>query len=253
MKLTPLDIRHQEFSGALSGYGRRQVRAFLADLSEQVEELLREHLSAESRIQELERRIEEYRLGEEELKRTLVATERITQEMRQNAQREAELVVREAETQRDRVVGDMKSRQAWMEQEFQTRQAELEGVYRARHAELEAAFVARRTSVEHEAMARRSELENSLSRLRAERAQFLAQYRALLQGFGELARHHEAELESGGTPALGLGASPLPTVDAPVSLTSVDESPAPSEQESDGAHAPAEDDQPMVPAFSHHL
>ncbi|WP_052351732.1 DivIVA domain-containing protein [Deinococcus pimensis] len=244
MKLTPLDIRHQEFAGALSGYSRRQVRAFLAELSEQVEDLLREQLAHEGRITELERRIEEYRLGEEELKRTLVAAERITQEMRSVAQREAELVVREAEAERDRVVGDMKSRQAWLEQEFQTRQSELEGAYRARQTELEGAFVARSTALEHEALARRTELENSLARLRAERAQFLAQYRALLQGFGELARHHEAELESGEPLGKLSPATPVPTVDA-----EPESAPLPVGAPADEAG----EDHPVVPTFSHHL
>ncbi len=240
MKLTPLDIRHQEFAGALSGYSRRQVRTFLAELSDQMEEMLREQHSLSERIQELERRIEEYRAGEDELRRTVVAAERISLEMRQSAQKEVELMIREAEADRERIYGELEARRALLEQQYVARQSELEQGYLSRQTELEQRFQTRSSSLEHESMVRRSELETSLSRLRAERAQFLAQYRALLQGFGELARHHEADLALEGP--LGLLDVAAPPVLAPVG----DPASTPDVE-------PEDQDDPFVPTFSHQL
>lgn len=243
--LTPLDIRHQEFGGALSGYSRRHVRAFLAELSDHVEELLRERQALHEKIAVQEARIEEYRLGEEELKRTLVAAERITSEMRASAQKEVELMLREAEADRERIFGDVRGRQQHLEGQYQARHAELEHAYQVRQAELEQHYRLRASAIEQEAAARRTELENSLSRLRAERAQFLAQYRALLQGFAELARHHEAELPHAneGLSRFEVGELPAP-VAAPV--------PAPVDA---AVEEPTEDAEqaPPVPTFSHQL
>lgn len=244
MKTTPLDVRHQEFNGALSGYSRSKVRAFLADIADQFEDLLREMQSLRERVAEQERRIEEYRHSEEELKRTLVAAERITNEMKASAQREADLLVREAENERARILDELRARATEQEQAFQTRFMELEMLYRARsteleqnfqarRAELEGGFRARASSMEQEAAARRTELENSLSRLRAERGQFLAQYRALLSGFGELARQHEAELPPSAEPPRPLE----PIVARPPQ--------APADED---AEAPGD-----IPTFSHRL
>ncbi|AFZ65719.1 DivIVA domain-containing protein [Deinococcus peraridilitoris] len=247
MKFTPLDIRHQEFSGALSGYARRKVRAFLTELSDHVEELLREQQLLHERLAEQERRLEEYRHSEDELKRTLVAAERITTEMRASAQKEVELMLREAEADRERVFTDARLGQQHLEQQFQARHAELEHAYQVRQAELEQQYRNRASAIEQEAMARRSELENSLSRLRAERAQFLAQYRALLQGFGELARHHEAELSSANETRgrLELGEA-APSAAA---LGAGEDPGAMSDLDPDGTA----DEPSTVPTFSHQL
>ena len=214
LKHTPLDIRHQEFGGALSGYSRKAVRAYLTDLAGQFENMLRERLRLVELLAAQERRIEEYREDEEELKRTLVSAERISAEMRGSAQKEVELMIREAETEREKIYTELRVRASEQEQAHASRVSELESFYRARQTELEQGYMARASVIEQEALARRTALENSLARLRAERAQFLAQYRALLQGFGELARHHEAELavENGVLGALEQGVS-LPTED----------------------------------------
>ncbi|PYE56240.1 DivIVA domain-containing protein [Deinococcus yavapaiensis] len=246
MKLTPLDIRHQEFATAITGYNRKAVRAFLADVASQMEDLLRENLAQQERVLDLERRVEAYRTGEEELKRTLVSAERISAEMRSSAQRETELLLREAEAERDRVLGEVRVRSAELEaqhgarivelesasraraselesgfharsteleNQYNTRFSELESSYAARFAMLEQTYSARAAAVEHEAMVRRTTLENSLARLKAERAQFLAQYRSLLAGFAELARQHEADLDDAADLA-ALRTSAMPTVDA---------------------------------------
>ncbi|MBB6096639.1 cell division initiation protein [Deinobacterium chartae] len=117
MKLTPLDIRHQEFSGAISGYSRKEVREFLEEVSDFLEEVLRQNQGLEERIQDLERRIEEYRQGEEELRRTVISAERISHEIKANAQKEAELIVREAEAAKEKLLreGIQKSREIRME------------------------------------------------------------------------------------------------------------------------------------------
>lgn len=199
MNTTPLDIRHQEFATGVRGYNRAAVRAYLAGLSDQFEELLRDQQALQEKLEESGRRVEQYRAAEDELRRTLVAAERIGAEMRAQAHKEAELTLREAGAERDRIHGEARSAGNDLEQQYRLRHEQLEAAHRARQAELEQQHQARSSAVETEAMARRTELENSLARLRAERAQFLAQYRALLQGFGELARHHEAELAGEGS------------------------------------------------------
>lgn len=104
MKYTPLDIRHQEFSGALSGYSKREVREFLIALSDQSEEAERDLRAALERITALEAQVADLREGEETLRRAVVSAERIGNEIRSNAEREAAVILREAEEGKDRVL-----------------------------------------------------------------------------------------------------------------------------------------------------
>lgn len=104
MKYTPLDIRHQEFSGALSGYSKREVREFLIALSDQAEDAERELRAALERVSALEAQVNDLRQGEETLRRAVVSAERIANELRANAEREAAVILREAEEGKDRLL-----------------------------------------------------------------------------------------------------------------------------------------------------
>ncbi len=101
MKLSPLDIQHTEFPTGMNGYAKRQVRAFLERVAEGYEELLRENQRLSEELQKQGRRLEELQNAEQELKRTVIAAERIGNEMKQNAKREAELLLREAEGRKE--------------------------------------------------------------------------------------------------------------------------------------------------------
>jgi cell division initiation protein len=100
VKLSPLDIEHMEFSTSVGGYGKRQVREFLERVSQQLEETLRENQSLRDELKRRDERIEELQVGEVELKRAVIAAERIANEIKENAKHEASLILREADGQR---------------------------------------------------------------------------------------------------------------------------------------------------------
>ncbi len=106
MKLSPLDIEHQNFDGALNGFKKRQVREFLAHVAEAFEEALHEIQRLREEIGKRDRKIEELQVAEVELKRAVIAAERIGNELKQNARREAELIVQEAEAAKAKLTRD---------------------------------------------------------------------------------------------------------------------------------------------------
>jgi cell division initiation protein len=110
MKLSPLDVQHSEFAGGLNGYNRRQVRDFLEKVSVQLEDLARENQALREEMGKREKRIEELQLAESELKRTVIAAERIGNEMKQNAKREAEIMIKQAELMKDNMIRDAEMR-----------------------------------------------------------------------------------------------------------------------------------------------
>jgi cell division initiation protein len=110
MKLSPLDIEHKEFGTGLNGYNKRQVDEFLALLAEQTEELLRENQTLRDEIARKDKAIEELQSAELELKRAVIAAERIGNEMKHNAKREADLIIKEAEYRKDLMLRDSHQR-----------------------------------------------------------------------------------------------------------------------------------------------
>ncbi|MER3603036.1 MAG: cell division protein DivIVA, partial [Thermus sp.] len=96
MDLTPLDVRYQEFPRAFRGYKVKEVRAYLARLAEAMEALLEENQRLRDALKEKEEALARLKEAEGELKRAVVAAERIGRELKAQAEREAELILKEA-------------------------------------------------------------------------------------------------------------------------------------------------------------
>lgn len=110
MRLSPLDVQHQEFATAVGGYNKRQVREFLTRAADTLEELIRENQQLREELAKRDKKIEELSLAEAELKRAVIAAERIGNEMKQNAKREAELIIQEAEAVKTKIIRDAEAR-----------------------------------------------------------------------------------------------------------------------------------------------
>lgn len=107
MRLSPLDIEHMEFPRGAGGYQRRHVRDFLERVAEDVSELLRDMQAMQSELDMARTRVAELQTAEAELQRAVIAAERIGNEIKENAKREAKVVVAEAERVRDLRLGEL--------------------------------------------------------------------------------------------------------------------------------------------------
>ncbi|NBC94825.1 MAG: DivIVA domain-containing protein [Deinococcus-Thermus bacterium] len=107
MRLTPLDIQHMEFERGVSGYRRAQVRAFLERVAAEREELLKELQGLRDELAEQQRRVEALESAEADLRQAVIAAERIGNQMKDNARREAELIVQGAEADRATAEADV--------------------------------------------------------------------------------------------------------------------------------------------------
>jgi len=98
MRITPHDIRQQQFSSKMfKGYDPQEVDAFLDDVAEDYEAVLKEAALLKEQITAQEERARGVTERERSLQDTLVTTQRLAEEMKSGAKREAELIVREAE------------------------------------------------------------------------------------------------------------------------------------------------------------
>ena len=98
MRITPMDIRQQQFTVKMfRGFDVQEVDTFLEDVAQDYEALVRENTLLKEQLQVLEDRTRGLEERERVLQQTLVTTQRLTEEMKESARREAALTVREAE------------------------------------------------------------------------------------------------------------------------------------------------------------
>jgi cell division initiation protein len=106
MRITPLDIIQKEFNPAKRGRGFEpdEVSAFLEEVRETLEDLLRENQRLKDQIAGRDREISELRAREAEIQETLMLARSMTEELKGTARREADLLVGEAHLEAQRIV-----------------------------------------------------------------------------------------------------------------------------------------------------
>ncbi len=97
MRITPLDVRKQEFRKAVRGFDADEVRAFLGTLADEYEAVLVDNKVLRERLTEQEEKLGEYTTLEKTLRDTLMTAERVMQDTKENANREGHLVIEEAQ------------------------------------------------------------------------------------------------------------------------------------------------------------
>jgi cell division initiation protein len=101
MRIAPMDMRQQRFKSALRGYDRTEVVAFLTEAADDYEHAMREIDRLRSDLMRMEALLGEHRLRENNLRDTLMTAQRLSEELKESAQTEAKLIVREAQGRAD--------------------------------------------------------------------------------------------------------------------------------------------------------
>ncbi len=103
MKITPLDIQQVAFKIKMRGYDRQEVDSFLDSLTEDYEELIRDNNRSQEKIVEFENQVSELKKKESTLNNTLMKAQDLVENMKQGAQKDADLIIKEAELKAEAV------------------------------------------------------------------------------------------------------------------------------------------------------
>jgi cell division initiation protein len=113
MRLTPLDIRQQQFTVRMfRGFDPQEVDAFLEDVAEDYEAAIREGALLKEQVTALEERGRGLADREKALQDTLVTTQKLAEDMKEAARREAQLLVREAELRGEKMLEEVRAEEA---------------------------------------------------------------------------------------------------------------------------------------------
>lgn len=118
VNLTPLDIQQQRFKTRFRGFDIQEVDLFLDQMADAFESLLKqnENLKVESRRLQLE--IQGYKNREDAFKRALLNSQRVIEQMKENAQKSAELIVAEAEVKAEKILNRAHNRLAQLHEDI---------------------------------------------------------------------------------------------------------------------------------------
>jgi cell division initiation protein len=96
MALTPVEIRHVKLARSPFGYDRGATDRLLEEIVESFEEVWRERADLEDKLERIESDIARYRDLETLLRKTLISAERSAQELKDQARREADVILTES-------------------------------------------------------------------------------------------------------------------------------------------------------------
>jgi len=110
MRITPLDIQQKQFPVKFRGFDEEEVDSFLELVREEMEELLRDNASLREESKKCEKQLKEYKNIESTLRDTLVTTQQIVEEHKNNAKQEAGLIKKEAELKAEEMLREAQTK-----------------------------------------------------------------------------------------------------------------------------------------------
>jgi cell division initiation protein len=120
VKITPLDIQQQQFKEKLfRGLNPDDVDSFLQAVAQEMESLIRENTLLRDQTLKMAAESEVLTQREKDLRDTLLAAQKITEEMKINAQKEADLIVAEAEVRAERILADAENKLVELKNDIQ--------------------------------------------------------------------------------------------------------------------------------------
>jgi cell division initiation protein len=104
MNLTPLDIQQQQFQVRFRGFDIREVDRFLEKMSEAFNELQSDNRNLREEIRRLKLETQGYKEREESFKRAMLNSQKVLEQMKENARKSAEVIIADAEVKAEKIL-----------------------------------------------------------------------------------------------------------------------------------------------------
>jgi DivIVA domain-containing protein len=127
--LTPLDVRRYEFGKALRGYDPERVNQFRDQVAEELERLSRVNQELEAKARGFHEQLRAFRERDKAINEALVSAQQLRKDIREQADKESQLIIREARAEADRIIEDSR-------QEVRRIEDQITSLDRARRAYL---------------------------------------------------------------------------------------------------------------------
>lgn len=125
--LTPLDARRYDFGRALRGYDPDRVEQFREQVAEELDRLARANQELEGKARNFHEQLRAFRERDKAINDALVSAQQLRNDIREQSEREAQLVLREARLEGERIVEESRV-------EIRALREEIAALERARRA-----------------------------------------------------------------------------------------------------------------------
>ena len=119
MSITPLDVDQRQFRLVLRGCDPNEVYTFLGQVSRALEDVVRENTHLQEELRGRDDSLKEYRQNESRLREALVSAGRMTEEIKESARKEAELIRAEAELHAEKIIASSQERVMQLTEQYQ--------------------------------------------------------------------------------------------------------------------------------------
>jgi cell division initiation protein len=117
--LTPLDIQNKKFKKEFRGYEPSDVDQYMAEVAKSYERLLQDNMDLKENIERLTTKLEHYQHMEATLHSTLMIAQETAEEVKLNAKRESELMIKEVEIRGQRILDEASAKIRRMNVEYE--------------------------------------------------------------------------------------------------------------------------------------
>jgi cell division initiation protein len=118
MKITPIDVQQQSFKSKFRGLDPVEVASYLELVASEMEEIIAENRRLKDEIALRDREITQYKERESAIKATMLAAQKATDELRDQAKREAEILINEAELKAEKILQNAHERMVAITEEL---------------------------------------------------------------------------------------------------------------------------------------
>lgn len=134
MKITPIEIRKQEFKKAMRGYDSVEVDTFLEMVANEYDNLIQENSQLNKQVISLEAELKHFKENEKTLKQTLYNVQQTSQVSKENSEKAASLIKKEAELAAAKMIESARKEVHTMQEEITTLKQQKESlISRLRH------------------------------------------------------------------------------------------------------------------------
>ncbi|MEN0057669.1 MAG: DivIVA domain-containing protein [Bdellovibrio sp.] len=117
MRITPIDIAHKSFAKKIMGLDADEVMDFLQQIASQMESLIQERNALKEGLREKDLSLMEYKERDQVLKETIATATQMAERLRQDADREARLIIADAQQKAEIITRDSRDSLKKMYQE----------------------------------------------------------------------------------------------------------------------------------------
>lgn len=104
--LTPMDIHNKEFRRGFRGYSEEDVDAFMNNIAGDYEKVYREYCELKEKCDKLQDKLTQYEKMEATMNSTLMLAQQTAENVKVSAQKEADLILQEADNAKNKMLDE---------------------------------------------------------------------------------------------------------------------------------------------------